>query len=128
VPDWNPDPGALPCWAVSVSDNDAVFQEVGKQQRWRERHARPGPDAFSLLHLLVLMKPTKPPRTSLPNQMLEDALREYEGAALLVSHDRYFILAGGQTGIVEIRDGELVLYRGDTDALLPGQEGRKRRN
>ena len=36
----------------------------------------------------------------------------YEGAALLVSHDRFFI---GRVAnrIVEVRDGELVLYRGD---------------
>ncbi|HBH72514.1 MAG TPA: lysophospholipase, partial [Synechococcales bacterium UBA10510] len=45
-------------------------------------------------------------------QMLEDALIEYEGAALLVSHDRTFI-ARVANRIVELRDGELVLYRGD---------------
>jgi ATP-binding cassette subfamily F protein 3 len=44
--------------------------------------------------------------------MLEEALMAYEGAALLVSHDRFFI---GRVAnrIVEVRDGELVLYRGD---------------
>jgi ATP-binding cassette subfamily F protein 3 len=45
-------------------------------------------------------------------QMLEDALQEYEGAALLVSHDRYFISRVANR-IVELRDGDLVLYRGD---------------
>jgi ATP-binding cassette subfamily F protein 3 len=45
-------------------------------------------------------------------QMLEDALRAYEGAALLVSHDRYFISRVANR-IVELRDGELVLYRGN---------------
>jgi ATP-binding cassette subfamily F protein 3 len=45
-------------------------------------------------------------------QMLEDALMEYEGAALVVSHDRYFI-ARVANRIVELRDGELVLSRGD---------------
>jgi ATP-binding cassette, subfamily F, member 3 len=44
--------------------------------------------------------------------MLEDALIAYEGAALLVSHDRYFISRVANK-IVELRDGELVLYRGD---------------
>jgi ATP-binding cassette subfamily F protein 3 len=44
--------------------------------------------------------------------MLEDALIAYEGAALLVSHDRYFISRVANR-IVELRDGELVLYRGD---------------
>ncbi|MFZ9567991.1 MAG: ABC transporter ATP-binding protein, partial [Vulcanococcus sp.] len=45
-------------------------------------------------------------------QMLEDALIEYDGAVLVVSHDRYFISRVANK-IVEIRDGELVLYRGD---------------
>jgi len=45
-------------------------------------------------------------------QMLEDALIEYEGAVLVVSHDRYFISRVANR-IVEIRDGELVVYRGD---------------
>ena len=44
--------------------------------------------------------------------MLEDALREYEGAALIVSHDRYFISKVANR-IVEIRDGELVIYPGN---------------
>jgi len=44
--------------------------------------------------------------------MLEDALIAYEGAALLVSHDRYFISRVANR-IVELKDGELVLYRGD---------------
>jgi ATP-binding cassette subfamily F protein 3 len=62
-------------------------------------------------NLLVLDEPTN--HLDIPaKQMLEDALREYEGAALLVSHDRYFISRVANR-IVEVRDGELVLYRGD---------------
>jgi ATP-binding cassette subfamily F protein 3 len=37
---------------------------------------------------------------------------EYEGAALVVSHDRYFVSRVANK-IVELRNGELVLYRGD---------------
>jgi ATP-binding cassette subfamily F protein 3 len=44
--------------------------------------------------------------------MLEEALMEYEGAVLVVSHDRYFISRVANK-IVELRDGELVVYRGD---------------
>jgi ATP-binding cassette subfamily F protein 3 len=62
-------------------------------------------------NLLVLDEPTN--HLDIPaKQMLEDALIAYEGAALLVSHDRYFISRVANK-IVELRDGELVLYRGD---------------
>jgi ATP-binding cassette subfamily F protein 3 len=44
--------------------------------------------------------------------MLEEALSGYEGAAVLVSHDRAFVSKVANR-IVELRDGELVLYRGD---------------
>jgi ATP-binding cassette subfamily F protein 3 len=44
--------------------------------------------------------------------MLEEALGGYEGAAVLVSHDRAFVSKVANR-IVEVRDGELVLYRGD---------------
>jgi ATP-binding cassette subfamily F protein 3 len=60
---------------------------------------------------LVLDEPTN--HLDIPaKQMLEDALMEYEGAALVVSHDRYFVSRVANK-IVELREGELVLYRGD---------------
>ena len=61
--------------------------------------------------LLLLDEPTN--HLDIPaKQMLEDALLDYEGAALLVSHDRTFISRVANR-IVELRDGGLVLYRGD---------------
>jgi ATP-binding cassette subfamily F protein 3 len=62
-------------------------------------------------NLLVLDEPTN--HLDIPaKQMLEEAIRSYDGAALVVSHDRYFI---GRVAnrIVEVREGELILYRGD---------------
>ena len=56
--------------------------------------------------------------------MLEDALRDYEGAVLVVSHDRYFISRVANR-IVEIRDGELVMYRGDYAYYLEKKEEEK---
>ena len=44
--------------------------------------------------------------------MLEKALSNYNGTALIVSHDRYFISKVANR-IVEIRDGQLIKYRGD---------------
>ena len=46
---------------------------------------------------------------------------DYEGAALLVSHDRYFISRVANR-IVELRDGELILYRGDYSYYLEKKE------
>ena len=71
---------------------------------------------LSPCNLLVLDEPTN--HLDIPaKQMLEDALMAYEGAALLVSHDRYFISRVANK-IVELRDGELVLYRGDYNYYL----------
>jgi ATP-binding cassette, subfamily F, member 3 len=62
-------------------------------------------------NLLVLDEPTN--HLDIPaKEMLEDAIRNYEGSVMIVSHDRYFV-SRTATKIVEIRDGELRLYRGD---------------
>ena len=67
-------------------------------------------------NLLILDEPTN--HLDIPaKQMLEDALMAYEGAALLVSHDRYFISRVANR-IVELREGELGMYRGDYNYYL----------
>jgi ATP-binding cassette subfamily F protein 3 len=71
-------------------------------------------------NLLVLDEPTN--HLDIPaKEMLEDAVRAYEGAALVVSHDRYFISRVANR-IVELRDGELVVYRGDYAYYLQKKE------
>jgi len=66
---------------------------------------------LSPVNLLILDEPTN--HLDIPaKEMLESALQDYEGAVVIVSHDRYFI-SQVATKIVEIKDGELVLYRGD---------------
>ncbi len=62
-------------------------------------------------NLLILDEPTN--HLDIPaKEMLENALQHYDGTAILVSHDRYFI-SQVATKIVEIRDGEFRVYRGD---------------
>jgi len=88
-----------------------VFKAVGQLSGGEKARLALALMLLSPCNLLVLDEPTN--HLDIPaKQMLEGALQAYEGAALLVSHDRYFI-ARVANRIVEIRDGELVLYRGD---------------
>jgi ATP-binding cassette subfamily F protein 3 len=45
-------------------------------------------------------------------EMLEEAIQNYDGTVIIVSHDRYFISKVANK-IVEIRDGEFHTYLGD---------------
>jgi ATP-binding cassette, subfamily F, member 3 len=64
-------------------------------------------------NFLLLDEPTN--HLDIPaKEMLEEALREYEGAAIIVSHDRYFV-SKVATKIVEIRDGSMRTFDGGYD-------------
>jgi ATP-binding cassette subfamily F protein 3 len=91
--------------------NDSVFKEVGQLSGGEKARLALALMLLTPCNLLVLDEPTN--HLDIPaKQMLEESLMAYEGAALLVSHDRYFISRVANR-IVELRDGELVLYRGD---------------
>lgn len=76
-------------------------------------------------NLLVLDEPTN--HLDIPaKEMLESALKEYDGTVLIVSHDRFFISQVANK-IVEIREGELRLYRGDYSYYLEKIEQEKER-
>ena len=76
-------------------------------------------------NLLILDEPTN--HLDIPaKEMLENALKEYDGTALIVSHDRYFVSQVANK-IVELRDGELRLYRGDYRYYLDKIEEEKER-
>jgi ATP-binding cassette subfamily F protein 3 len=91
--------------------NDEVFKAVGQLSGGEKARLALARLLLSPCNLLVLDEPTN--HLDIPaKQMLEEALSHYDGAALLVSHDRYF-LSRVANRIVELRDGELVLYRGD---------------
>ncbi|MBI1744236.1 ABC-F family ATP-binding cassette domain-containing protein [Candidatus Acetothermia bacterium] len=62
-------------------------------------------------NLLLLDEPTNHLDID-SREMLQDALKEYPGTILLVSHDRYLIQALA-TQIWEIRDGQLRVYEGN---------------
>lgn len=63
------------------------------------------------VNFLILDEPTN--HLDIPaKEMLEAALREYEGTVAVISHDRYFISQVANK-VVEIRDGDLCVYAGD---------------
>ena len=72
------------------------------------------------VNLLILDEPTN--HLDIPaKETIESALQNYDGSALIVSHDRYFI-SKVATKIVEISEGELVVYNGDYHYYLQKKE------
>ncbi|MGB1001537.1 MAG: ATP-binding cassette domain-containing protein [Prochlorococcaceae cyanobacterium] len=119
VPDWTQTQVRSLLGSFCFS-NDAVFKQVGQLSGGEKARLALALMLLTPCNLLVLDEPTN--HLDIPaKQMLEDALMQYEGAALLVSHDRTFI-ARVANRIVELRDGELVLYRGDYTYYLEKKE------
>ncbi len=76
-------------------------------------------------NLLILDEPTN--HLDIPaKEMLEQAIKEYDGTVMVISHDRYFISQVANK-IVEIRDGELLVYSGDYHYYLDKLEEEKLR-
>ena len=119
VPDWTQTQVRSLLGSFCFS-NDTVFKEVGKLSGGEKARLALALMLLTPCNLLVLDEPTN--HLDIPaKQMLEDALMAYEGAALLVSHDRYFISRVANR-IVELRNGELVMYRGDYNYYLEKKE------
>ncbi|HEY9677767.1 MAG TPA: ABC-F family ATP-binding cassette domain-containing protein [Drouetiella sp.] len=67
-------------------------------------------------NFLLLDEPTN--HLDIPaKETLEQALREFDGTAIIVSHDRYFISQVANK-IVEVRDNHFVVYHGNYDYYL----------
>ena len=115
VPDWTQTKVRSLLGNFSLRD-ESVFKEVSKLSGGEKARLALALMLVKPCNLLLLDEPTN--HLDIPaKEMLENAIKNYEGAALIVSHDRYFISSIANK-IVEIRDGELILYRGDYNYFL----------
>ena len=75
---------------------------------------------LSKSNLLILDEPTNHLDMD-SKEMLEEALNEYDGTLLYVSHDRYFVNRTANM-ILELSDGHLTKYLGNYDDYIAKKE------
>ena len=124
VPDWTNEEVRTLLGRFLFS-GDAAFKKVEALSGGEKARLALAKMLLQPANLLILDEPTN--HLDIPaKEMLENALKNYDGTALIVSHDRYFISQVANK-IVEIRDGELRLYRGDYHYYLDKIEEEKER-
>ncbi len=90
---------------------DTVFKQVRDLSGGEKARLALAKMLLTPVNFLILDEPTN--HLDIPaKEMLEAALREYEGTVAVISHDRYFISQVANK-IVEIRDGDLCVYSGE---------------
>ncbi len=110
VPDWSQTEVRSLLGSFGLSD-DAVFKEVANLSGGEKARLALALMLVKSSNLLLLDEPTN--HLDIPSkEMLEEALNEYAGSAIIISHDRYFVSKVANK-IVELKDGELILYHGN---------------
>ena len=122
VPDWkNSEVRTL--LGQFLFSKDTVFKKVAALSGGEKARLALAKMLLKPANLLILDEPTN--HLDIPaKEMLEEALQHYDGTAIIVSHDRYFISQVANK-IVDIQDGELVEYLGDYHYYLAKIEEQK---
>ncbi|MBS1953226.1 MAG: ABC-F family ATP-binding cassette domain-containing protein [Cyanobacteria bacterium SZAS-4] len=115
VPDWKTTEirGLLGKFLFS---GDAVYKRVESLSGGEKARLAMAQMLLGSNNFLLLDEPTN--HLDIPaKETLEEALREFDGTAIIVSHDRYFI-SQVATKIVEVRDHHFVVYHGNYEYYL----------
>lgn len=122
VPDWkNGEVRTL--LGQFLFSGDTVFKKVGALSGGEKARLALAKMLLRPANFLILDEPTN--HLDIPaKEMLEAALKEYDGTVTIVSHDRYFISQVANK-IVEIRNGEFIVYNGDYHYYLEKIEQEK---
>jgi ATP-binding cassette, subfamily F, member 3 len=122
VPDWNNEE-VRTLLGKFLFSGDTVFKNVSALSGGEKARLALAKMLLRPANLLILDEPTN--HLDIPaKEMLEQALQNYDGTAIIVSHDRYFISQVANK-IVEIRDGDFRIHLGDYHYYLSKLEEEK---